>query len=103
MKKPEKKQTTNAIYKLFKLTGRDAASESNEVRPESLQPFQPSYASSKAKYQQNLFFENDDFRLLFVRAAHFSTKNPINKPAKNNKTILIAAVFAFVGPVQKEG
>ena len=41
MKKPEKKkQTSNAIYKLFKLTGRDAASESNEVRPESLQPFQ---------------------------------------------------------------
>ena len=32
MKKPEKKQTSNAIYKLFKLTGRDAASESNEVR-----------------------------------------------------------------------
>ena len=54
MKKPKKKnkQTSNAIYKLFKLTGRDAASESNEVRPESLQPFQPSYASScsKAKY-----------------------------------------------------
>ena len=49
MKKPEKK-TSNAIYKLFKLTGRDAVSESNEVRPESLQPFQPSYASSKAKY-----------------------------------------------------
>ena len=40
MKKPEKKKTSNAIYKLFKLTGRDAASESNEVRPESLQPFQ---------------------------------------------------------------
>ena len=41
--------------------------------------------------------------LTFCQAAHFSTKNPINKPAKNNKRILIAAVFDFVDPVQKDG
>ena len=34
----------------LKLTGRDVARESHEVRPESLKIFQPSYASSKAKY-----------------------------------------------------
>ena len=33
--------------------------------------------------------------------AHFSTKNPINKPAMNNKRILIAAVFHFVQPWKK--
>ena len=40
--------------------------------------------------------QKTDFRWL-GKAAHFSTKNPINKPAmNNNKRILIAAVFRFV-------
>jgi len=43
-------------------------------------------------------FENDDFQ-----AAHFFTTTQINKPEKNNKRILIAAVFHFVDPVQKGG
>ena len=30
------------------------------------------------------------------KAEHFSTKNPINKPAMKNKRIFIAAVFHFV-------
>ena len=38
-----------------------------------------------------------DFRLW--QAAHFSTKNPINKPAMNNRRLLISAVFHFVHPV----
>ena len=33
--------------------------------------------------------------------AHFSTKNPINKPAMNNKRILIAAV-SFFTTVEKD-
>ena len=41
-------------------------------------------------------FENDDSRLSL-------TKYPIKKPAKNSETILIAAVFYFVDPVQKGG
>ena len=36
-----------------------------------------------------------DFRWL-GKAEHFSTKNPINKPAMNNKRILIADVSHFV-------
>ena len=41
-----------------------------------------------------------DYRLW--QATHFSTKNPINKPAMNKKTLLIAAVFHFVHPVKKD-
>ena len=40
---------------------------------------------------------SDDFLL----SGAFHNQNPINKPAKNNKIILIAAVFHFVDPVQK--
>ena len=36
------------------------------------------------------------------QATHFSTKNPINKPAMNKRTLLIAAVFHFVHPVEKD-
>ena len=41
-----------------------------------------------------------DFRLW--QAAHFSTKNSINKPPMNNRRLLIAAVFYFVHPVEKD-
>ena len=42
-----------------------------------------------------------DFRLW--QAAYFSTKNSINKPASMyNRSFLIAAVFHFVHPVQKD-
>ena len=42
-----------------------------------------------------------DLRLrLFGQAAHFSTKNPINKSAMNNGTVVRAAVFHFVHPVE---
>ena len=36
------------------------------------------------------------------QAADFSTKNPINQPAMNNRRILKTAVLHFVHPVQKE-
>ena len=38
----------------------------------------------------------------FWQATHFSTKNPINKPAMNKRTVLIAAVFHFVHSVEKD-
>ena len=41
-----------------------------------------------------------DFQLW--QAAHFSTKNSINKPAMNNRRLLIAAVFHFMHPVEKD-
>ena len=36
------------------------------------------------------------------QATHYSTKNPINKPAMNNGRLLIAAVFHFAHPVEKD-
>ena len=41
-----------------------------------------------------------DYRLW--QATHFTTKNPINKPAVNKRTLLIAAVFHYVHPVEKD-
>ena len=42
------------------------------------------------------------FRWLW-QAVHFSTKKPIiNKPALNNLRILLATVFHFVHPVEKD-
>ena len=95
--KPEKKQTSNAI--IFKLTGGDAARESHQVRPKSLKIFQPSYASRTIE-QSSLFLKtmiSDDF----LSSGAFHNQNPVNKPAKNNKRILMAAVFHFVNPVKK--
>ena len=42
-------------------------------------------------------YPKSDFQLW--QATHFSTKNTINKPAMNNRRLLIAAVFHFVYPV----
>ena len=39
----------------------------------------------------------------FLTSGAFLKKKPINKPGKNNKRILIAAVFDFVDPVKKDG
>ena len=35
--------------------------------------------------------------------AHFATENSINQLAKNNRSTLIATVFYFVNPVEKDG
>ena len=61
--------------------------------------FKPSYALSKVKN------ENDAIQKRiteFWQATHFSTKNPVNKPAMNNRRLLIAAVFHFVHPEEKD-
>ena len=51
--------------------------------------------------KSSLFFKTmiSDF---FLSSGAFLNHNPINKPAKNNKRMLIAAVFHFVVPVQKD-
>ena len=62
--------------------------------------FKPSYALSKVKN------ENDAIQKRiteFWQATHFSTKNPVNKSAMNNRRLLIAAVFHFVHPEEKDG
>ena len=38
----------------------------------------------------------------FLCCGTFLNHNPVNKPAKNNKRMLIAAVFHFVDPVKKD-
>ena len=38
----------------------------------------------------------------FLSCGAFLNQNPIKKPAKNNKRMLLAAVFHFVDPVQKD-
>ena len=48
-----------------------------------------------------LIFENDAIRNNLTSGA-FLNQNPINKPAMNNRRILIAAVFHFVRPVEKD-
>ena len=76
----------------------DAAPGSHQLRPESLETFQPSYVSSKVKNENSAI--QADFRWLW-QAAHFSTRNPINKPAMNNRRILMEAVFHCVHPLEK--
>ena len=51
IKKTNKQTNTNTI--IFRLTNRDATPESYQVRPESLETFQPSYASSKVKNEND--------------------------------------------------
>jgi len=38
----------------------------------------------------------------FLSIGAYLNHNPINKPAKNDKKMLIAAVFQFVDPVLKD-
>ena len=74
------------------LTIRDAAPESYQVRPESLE--------NKVKNENDAIAAKSDFRLW--QATHLSTKNPINKLAMNNSRLLITAVFHFVYSVEKD-
>ena len=69
----KEKQTSNTI--LLRLTIRDAAPESYQVRPEALETLKPSYASSKVKN------ENDAIR---NRISNFD-KRRISQP-KTQKT-----------------
>ena len=91
-----KKQTSNTI---ITQAYHSRCTENYQVRPESLQTFQPSYASSKVKN------ENDAIRNRisdFAKATYFSTKNPINNLAMNNRRLLMATEFHFVDSVEKD-
>ena len=67
--KPEKKNQHQNTIITQPLTSRDAAPENHQVRPESLETFQPSNASSTEK-NENDAIANSDFRLL-KQAVHF--------------------------------
>ena len=79
IKKTNKQTNTNTESYQVRLS-------SYQVRPESIQTFEPSLILIKQGEKRKL--------------SHFSTKNPINKPAMNNRGLLIAAVFHFVHPVE---
>ena len=91
-----KKQTSNTI---ITQAYHSRCTENYQLRPESLQTFQSSYASSKVKH------ENDAIRNRisdFAKATYFSTKNPINNLAMNNRRLLMATEFHFVDSVEKD-
>ena len=56
-----------------------------------------------SKFTKSSLFLKTTISDFVLSSGIFLNQNPINKPAKNNKRILIAAVFHFVEPVQKEG
>ena len=82
----ESKKNKHQIQWLLRLIRQDAAPGSHQVRPESLVTFQPCYVSSKVKNENGAI--QADFRWLW-QAVDFSTRNPINKPAMNNRRILM--------------
>ena len=68
-----------------------------QVRPKSLQTFQPSYVSSKVKNENDAIRNRiSDFDKWCI---NFSTKNQL---AMNNRRLLVAAEFHFVHPVEKD-
>ena len=79
------------------LTIWDAAPVSYQVRPESLEGrFNPHPARWKTKTMSS------EIKFPTLTSGTFSTKNSINKPAMNNRRLLIAAVFHFMHPVEKD-
>ena len=53
-----------------------------------------------ARWKTKTMHPKSDFQLW--QPAHFPTKNSINKPAMNQRRLLIAAVFHFKHPVGKD-
>ena len=74
--KPEKKATYTKYNKLLRFTSRDTAPGSHQVRPESLETFQPSYASSEVNLSE-LIFTNDAIR---NRISDIFDKRRISQP-----------------------
>ena len=68
------------------------SSESYQGRPKLLETFKPSYAFKQGEKQKRRY-PKSDYRIL--------TSDAINKPAMNNRRLLIEAVFHFVHPVEK--
>ena len=95
MKLDIKKQTSNTI---ITQAYHSRCTENYQVRPESLQTFQPSYASSKVKN------ENDAIEIGVPALTNdaFLNQKPNKQLAMNNRGLLIAAEFHFVHPVAKD-
>ena len=73
------------------------APESYQVRPESFEIFEPSYASSKVKTQNDAIRN----RISVFDKRRISNKKTINKLAMNERRLLIPAIFHFVNPEEK--
>ena len=58
--------------------------------------------ASRSKLTKITLFLKTMISDFFLSSGAFLNHNPINKPAKNKKRILITAVFHFVDPVQKD-
>ena len=63
--------------------------------------------SSKARIASDFSTENENDTIRnrisdFAKATYFSTKNPINKLAMNNRRLFLAAEFHFVHSVEKD-
>ena len=67
-----------------KFNSRDAPPEAHQVRPESREPFKPSYASSKVKNENNAV--RNWISMILTRGAflnHKSNKQTIHEVQKN--------------------
>ena len=93
-------ENKDQIQSLLRLTIWDAAPESYQVTRESLENFESSLIRNKQGEKRKRYYPKSDFRLW--QATHLSTKKPINILAMNNRRLLIAAVFHFVHPVEKD-
>ena len=94
-----KKQTSDTIITQAYHSRCSSWKLSIKVRPESLETFKLLLRIKQGEKRKRCH-PKSDFRLW--QAKHFSTKNPINKPAMNNRRLLIAAVFHFVHLVEKD-
>ena len=83
---------------MFRLTIRDAAPESYEVTPVSLENFEPSLIARRKTKNDAIGNRISDFD----KRRNSQPKKTINKLAMNNRKLLIAAVFHFVHPVGKD-
>ena len=83
-------------------TIRDSLPESYQGRPQLLETFNPSYAPSKVKNENDAIRNRITVFSIIYKRRISQPKNPVNKPAMNNKRLLIAAVFHFVHPEEKD-
>ena len=94
--KPEKKNQIQYKYSSFPVEMQFGNPSSKARVTEDFSTFLLAKRSKLAKSSLVLKTMISDF---FLSSGAFLNQNPINNPAKNNKRILIAAVFHFVDPV----
>ena len=87
------------IQWLLRLTIQHAAPGSLSSKARIPSDFSTLFISIKQGEKRKRCHPKSDFRLW--QATYFSTKNPINKVAMNNRRLLIAVEFHFVHPAKK--